>query len=145
MMHISAKGDYGLRAVLDLALHTGQGPILRADIAERQNIPEAYLVQLLNLLRKAGLVHSIRGPKGGHVLVKNPDELTVQEVLAALEGPVNLMGKSEDRKTQGGGTDVFKDVWEAVESAVNDVLLSVTFGDLCQKYQARQVSVTFRI
>ena len=145
MMHISAKGDYGLRAVLDLALHDGQGPILRADIAARQNIPEAYLVQLLNLLRKAGLVHSIRGPKGGHVLLKRPDELTVQEVLAALEGPVNLMGKSEERKAHGEGADVLKDVWEAVEAAVNDVLLSVTFEDLCSKYQARQMPVTFRI
>ena len=145
MMHISAKGDYGLRAVLDLALHVGQGPILRADIAARHNIPEAYLVQLLNLQSKAGLVHSIRGPKGGHVLLKRPDELTVQEVLAALEGPVNLMGKSEERKAQGESANVLKDVWEAVEASVNEVLLSVTFEDLCRKYQARQMAVTFRI
>jgi len=145
MMHISAKGDYGLRAVLDLALHEGKGPILRADIAARQNIPEAYLVQLLNLLRKAGLVHSIRGPKGGHLLLKRPNELTVEEVLAALEGPVNLLGKSEDRKVVDEGADVLKDVWEAVETAVNEVLVSVTFADLCRKYQARQMPVTFRI
>lgn len=145
MMHISAKGDYGLRAVLDLALHDGQGPILRADIAARQNIPEAYLVQLLNLLRKAGVVHSIRGPKGGHLLLKRPDELTVGEVLAALEGPVSLLGRSEDRKSRDEGTDVLKEVWEATEAAINDVLSSVTFADLCRKHQARQMPVTFRI
>ncbi len=145
MMHISAKGDYGLRAVLDLALHDGQGPILRADIAARQNIPEAYLVQLLNLLRKAGMVHSIRGPKGGHLLLKRTDELTVGEVLAALEGPVNLLGKSDDRKLKDEGTDVLKEVWEATEAAINDVLASVTFADLCRKYQARHMPVTFRI
>ena len=143
MMHISAKGDYGLRAVLDLCLHDGEGPILRTDIATRQHIPEAYLVQLLNLLRKAGLIHSIRGPKGGHVLLKRPDELTVEEVLAALEGPVNLV----DKREQGGyaGTDVLKEVWEAVGSAVHEVLSSVTFADLCQKYRAHQMPVTFRI
>lgn len=143
MMHISAKGDYGLRAVLDLCLHDGEGPILRTDIAVRQNIPEAYLVQLLNLLRKAGLVHSIRGPKGGHVLLKRPDELTVEKVLTALEGPVDLMDKRE--KARGVETDVLKEVWEAVETAVHDVLSSVTFEDLCQKYRARQMPVTFRI
>ncbi len=129
MMHISAKGDYGLRA----------------DIAARQNIPEAYLVQLLNLLRKAGLVHSIRGPKGGHVLLKRPGELTVEEVLVALEGPVNLVDKREDRNAMGRETDVLKDVWEAVGTAVHEVLSSVTFADLCQKYRARRVPVTFRI
>lgn len=143
MMHISAKGDYGLRAVLDLCLHDGEGPILRTDIAARQNIPEAYLVQLLNLLRKAGLVHSIRGPKGGHVLLKRPDELTVEKVLTALEGPVDLMDKRE--KARGVETDVLKEVWEAVETAVHDVLSSVTFEYLCQKYRARQMPVTFRI
>ncbi len=143
MMHISAKGDYGLRAVLDLCLHDEEGPILRTDIAARQNIPEAYLVQLLNLLRKAGLVHSIRGPKGGHVLLKRPDELTVEKVLTALEGPVDLMDKRE--KARGVETDVLKEVWEAVETAVHDVLSSVTFEDLCQKYRARQMPVTFRI
>lgn len=145
MMHISAKGDYGLRAMLDLALHDGQGPILRADIASRQNIPEAYLVQLLNLLRKSGIVHSIRGPKGGHLLLKRPDELTVSEVLAALEGPVSLLGKSDDRKSKDENTDIFKEVWVATEAAINGVLSSVTFADLCRKHQARQKPVTFRI
>ena len=127
MMHISAKGDYGLRAVLDLCLHDGEGPVLRTDIAARQNIPAAYLVQLLNLLRKAGLVHSIRGPKGGHVLLKRPDELTVEEVLAALEGPVNLVDKRE--KAEDAGTDVLNDVWEAVGTAVHRCPV---IGDICR-------------
>lgn len=144
-MHISAKGNYGLRAVLDLALHYGQGSILSADIATRQQIPEAYLVQLLNLLGKAGLVRSIRGPKGGHQLVKRPEEISVGEVLAALEGPVDLLGKSDTRMGDGSEADVLKEVWANVENAINDVLTAVTFSDLCKKHQMQQANFMFRI
>lgn len=141
-MHISAKGNYGLRAVLDLALHYGQGSILSADIAARQQIPEAYLVQLLNLLGKAGLIRSVRGPKGGHQLLKRPEEVSVGEVLAALEGPVDLFGKGE---SDGGEVDVLRDVWVAVENAINGVLSAVTFADLCKKHQMQQANFMFRI
>ena len=144
-MHISAKGIYGLRAVLDLAMRYGQGHLQSADIAARQNIPEAYLVQLLNLLRKAGVIRSLRGPKGGHVLLSRPEELTVGNVLAVLEGPVDLLGKGDDRAEDGVGAEVFQDVWQDVEAAINGVLSSVTFGDLCRKYQMRQANFTFRI
>jgi len=144
-MHISAKGNYGLRAVFDLALHYGHGPILSADIAARQQIPEAYLVQLLNLLGKAGVVRSVRGPKGGHQLVKRPDEVSVGDVLAALEGPVDLVGKGESRISDGAEADVLRDVWLAVENAINDVLSAVTFADLCKKQQMQQANFMFRI
>lgn len=144
-MHISAKGNYGLRAVLDLALHYGQGSILSADIATRQQIPEAYLVQLLNLLGKAGLIRSVRGPKGGHQLLKRPEELSVGEVLAALEGPIDLLGKTDIRQSETGDLDVFRDVWVSVENAINDVLAAVTFADLCKKQQMQQANFMFRI
>jgi Rrf2 family cysteine metabolism transcriptional repressor len=144
-MHISAKGNYGLRAVFDLALHYGHGSILSADIATRQQIPEAYLVQLLNLLGKAGVVRSVRGPKGGHQLVKRPEEVSVGDVLAALEGPVDLVGKSEARIPDGAEVDVLRDVWLAVENAINDVLFAVTFADLCKKQQMQQANFMFRI
>lgn len=141
-MHISAKGHYGLRAMLDLTLHYGRGPILSADIAARQNIPEAYLVQLLNLLRKAGLVRSIRGPKGGHQALKRPEDVTVGEVLAVLEGPIDLLGNGDEVSAD---VDVFGDVWEAVEIAIKEVLSSVNFAELCKKHQARRANITFRI
>jgi Rrf2 family cysteine metabolism transcriptional repressor len=144
-MHISAKGNYGLRAVLDLALHYGQGSILSADIAARQQIPEAYLVQLLNLLGKAGLIRSVRGPKGGHQLLKRPEEVCVGEVLAALEGPVDLLGKGDLRTQEGAEVDVLRDIWLAVENAINDVLSAVTFADLCKKQRKQQANFVFRI
>ena len=80
-MHISAKGNYGLRAALDLAERYGQGHAQTAEIAERQQIPESYLVQLLNQLRKAGLIRSVRGPRGGHALLRQPEEITVGDVV----------------------------------------------------------------
>ncbi|MDA0746869.1 MAG: Rrf2 family transcriptional regulator [bacterium] len=144
-MHISAKGNYGLRAVLDLALHYGQGVEQSADIAARQKVPESYLVQLLNQLRKAGLVRSVRGPKGGHALVKRPDDVTVGDVLAILEGPVDLLGDRENQKEDADKPDVFREVWEDVQSAIEGVLSSITFGDLCRRHQARHEHIVFRI
>ena len=144
-MHISAKGSYGLRAVLDLALHYGQGCMQSADIAARQNIPESYLVQLLNLLRNGGLIRSIRGPKGGHVLLRRPEDVTVKDVLVVLEGPIDLMGKGEEQTGEEAGPDVFREVWSGVEAAIEEMLSSVTFGDLCRKHQMQRANFTFRI
>src|SRR3989442_8767251 len=90
-MKLTMKGDYGLRAMLDMAAYYGQGPIESADIARRQYIPEQYLDQILMALRKEGLVKSIRGPKGGHMLAKPPAHITMAQVMEALEGYVPPM------------------------------------------------------
>ncbi len=144
-MHISAKGNYGLRAVLDLALNYGRGQVHSAEIAARQHIPESYLVQLLNLLRKAGLVKSVRGPKGGHSLLKRPEEVTVGDVLAILEGPIDLLGEGEERGGEAGEQDVLREVWEEIEAAIEGVLSSISFADLCRRHQRRRESIVFRI
>lgn len=142
-MHISAKTDYGLRAVLELSLHFGEGCIHSGDIAAAQNIPESYLVLLLNQLRKAGLIRSTRGPKGGHQLVRRPDDVTVGEVTAALEGPVDLAGKGEDRPSAAPAALVFREVWDDVESAIDAVLSGTTFADLVRR--ANSSAITFKI
>ena len=142
-MHISAKTDYGLRAVLELSIHFGEGCIHSGDIAAAQNIPESYLVQLLNQLRKAGLIRSTRGPKGGHQLVRRPDEVTVREVTSALEGPVDLTGKGEERSPASPAADVFREGWDDVENAIDSVLSGTTFADLVRR-QSRS-AITFRI
>jgi Rrf2 family protein len=143
-MHISAKGTYGIKAVLDLALHEGQGYVQRADIAARQNIPEPYLVQLLNLLKKAGIVRSVRGPKGGHAMAKRPREVSVGEVLVALEGPIDLAGRREGERAGQEG-DVLREVWNEVEDAIEKVVSSITFEDLCRRDRVRRESLVFRI
>src|SRR5947209_20319069 len=91
-MRLSMKGDYGVRAILDLAERSGQGPIQSESIAKRQEISEAYLDQLLTLLRRAGLVRSVRGPRGGHQLARPAGEISLMEVLTALEGSFVQVG-----------------------------------------------------
>src|SRR5919202_6176591 len=85
---LSMRSDYGVRAVIDLARRYGDGPVQSAEIAARESIPEAYLEQLLTSLRKAGLVRSSRGPRGGHELAREPNAVHVGEIIAALEGPL---------------------------------------------------------
>src|SRR2546425_9211314 len=87
-MKLTMKGDYGLRAMLNMAAYYGQGPIESADIASRQHIAEQYLDQILMTLRKEGLVKSMRGPKGGHMLAKQPGQISMAQVMQAIEGYV---------------------------------------------------------
>ncbi|MCE2441074.1 MAG: Rrf2 family transcriptional regulator [Candidatus Latescibacteria bacterium] len=142
-MQISSKGNYGLRAVLDLALHYGEGVVQSADIASRQDIPESYLAQLLNLLRNAGLVRSVRGPRGGHELIRRPEDITVGAVLEVLEGPIQLTGDAPD--SEYAARDTLREVYERLEEAVEEVLASVTIGDLCAKYRTQSGRIVFRI
>ena len=143
-MHVSAKADYGLRAVLELSMAYGRGTMQSADIAARQNIPESYLVQLLNQLRKSGLIRSVRGPRGGHELVRRPEELSVGDVLAVLDGPIDLLGRGEDRPSSGSD-ELFREVWSDVESAIDRVVSSVSFAELSTRHKNRQSNITFRI
>src|SRR5215207_7769507 len=82
------RSDYGAHAVIELARRFGQGPVQCADIAASQKIPEAYLDQLLSSLRRVGIIRSVRGPHGGHELARDPRQLTLGDVVTALEGPV---------------------------------------------------------
>src|SRR5213592_207285 len=91
-MKISMKGDYGLRALVDLADHFGEGPVQSKEIADRQDIPEPYLDQLLTVLRKAGYIRSRRGPQGGHALAKAPAEISMGDVITTLEGSIAPVG-----------------------------------------------------
>ena len=80
-MKLSTKGRYGVRAMFDLALNSGQGPIPLNNVAERQNISGHYLEQLIALLKKAGLVKSVRGAQGGYFLARDPEEITIGDII----------------------------------------------------------------
>jgi Rrf2 family transcriptional regulator, cysteine metabolism repressor len=133
-MRLSIKGDYGIRAMLDLAERQGQGPIQSETIAKRQEISEAYLDQLLTLLRRAGLIRSIRGPRGGHELARPAEEITLTEVLTALEGDFLPSGP-------GSGQDlasvrVQHEVWQRVREEIQRILDGVTLQALLERQQA---------
>lgn len=146
-MRISSKGEYGLRALFDLAQHYGEGPIQSDDIATRQGIPVNYLNQLLILLRKAGLIDSLRGPQGGHMLARVPEQITLLEALTVLEGP--LLPSDATREdlipTQPEDDEVVTAVWGEIRTTIEKLLQGMTLEDLCQRKRERAGNVMYYI
>jgi Rrf2 family protein len=148
-VRLSKRSDYAARAVIDLARHYHQGPIQSADIATRQEIPEAYLEQLLTSLRKSGLVRSTRGPHGGHELARTPAEIRFADVIAALEGPLAPLDGLNDAVVAGVAPscavrDVW-DVWHEVMTSTQRILEATTIEDLVERQKARESRVMYHI
>lgn len=139
-MRISSKGDYGLRAIFDMAQRYGKGPVQSEDIALRQGIPVNYLNQLLILMRRAGLIESIRGPQGGHLLARKPEAITLLEIITVLEGPLLPCETTRDdlRPTQPDDYALISEVWATTRASLEQQLNSLTLDDLCQR--KRQLS-----
>jgi Rrf2 family transcriptional regulator, cysteine metabolism repressor len=139
---ISSKGDYGLRALVDLAQHYDAGaPVQVKDIARRQMVPEEYLGQLMVGLRRAGLVHSVRGAAGGYLLARPPSEMTVAQVLETLEGPLALVDglsgpAAAEAARRGPGVAIRELWWEATQAALT-VLRGMTIQDLSLRESAQ--------
>lgn len=133
-MRVSTKGDYGVRALIELALRYGEGPIQSAEIAARQRIPEPYLDHLLTTLRRAGFIRSVRGPQGGHELVREPEEIHLDEVMEALEGSLSPSACLEEGSqcSRNGGCSQ-RDVWQEVYDATRAILHRTTIADLAAK------------
>ena len=130
-MKVSTKGDYGIRALIELGRHYGEGPLQSSEIAARQSIPEPYLDQLLTTLRRAGFIRSVRGPQGGHALIRRPEELPVSEVVLALEGsldPIACLEEGSPCSRQGGCAQ--RSMWEEVREVMVSVLQRTTIADL---------------
>jgi len=132
-MRIPMKVDYAVRALLELA--DGRSSTKQsADIAERWNIPAPYLDQLLTSLRKAGLVTSVRGPQGGHMLARPAESMTVLDVFEALEGPLATIDCLEDNpRCSFSRACAIQDLWGEVQTSVAGLLGSVTISDLAAK------------
>ncbi len=132
------RADYGLRAMIDLAQHHGLGAVQSAQIAARQHISDPYLDQLLTALRKAGLVHSVRGPAGGHALARSPELINLAEIVVALEGPSSFISCMIDDHTckLGVGCAILH-VWNEMEAASVRVLESLTLAELTRRQTAR--------
>ena len=135
-MLIGTKGDYGVRAMIDLARHhTGQ-PIPRNEIATRRQIPEAYLDQRLGLLRRAGFIKSVRGPGGGHLLARDGDEITLLSLLETLEGslePISSLNNELDATGQAW-------IWNEIYDRMRESLESVTLTQLVEVEKVNDAS-----
>lgn len=147
-MKVSTRGEYGVRAMVALAHHYGEGPLSIAEIARQSNIPSAYLEQLIAPLRRAGLVTSRRGARGGYVLARDPAEIRVGDVYRVMEGPVAPMEcVSEDLKDQTcpliDGCET-RPIWIKVRDSIIDALDSTTLADLARKPQPGHVEAEGR-
>ena len=141
-MKLSTKGRYGMRAMLDLALQSGTEPVLIKDISKRQEVSDLYQQQLFNRLKTAGLVRSTRGPKGGFMLTKPPSQISLADILQAMEGstaPVECV----DNATFCSRADscVTRKVWAEIKKAMDGVLESTTLQDLVKQEERNKVEV----
>jgi Rrf2 family protein len=130
-VRVSAKADYALRACIELAAAEGEGHVKGERIAQAQEIPLKFLENILGDLRQAGLVRSQRGAEGGYWLARPADEITLAEVIRAVEGPLaNVRGVRPDAVTYQGAAEPLRDVWIAVRASLRSVLETVTLADV---------------
>lgn len=137
-LHISTKGRYGLEAIVDLAFHYAGEPISLKSIAERCSLSEEYILQIFLILRRAGIVKSIRGTRGGYVLTRNQSDITVGDVLTALEGPLaptKCVLKENEDSCERYGHCVTHELWKKIMIGINEVINSITIEDLVKCYK----------
>ncbi len=146
-MKLSTKSRYGVRALFDMAYHAGTLPAQIKDISRRQRISPRYLEQIFQDLKKAGLLKSRRGPKGGYYLAKAADEITVRDIVLAAEGELQLVdcrkqnrgGKpkteteAEDTCCEFGNSCVTQILWAEASKKLSDYFGSITLKDLCHR------------
>lgn len=138
-LRLSTKGHYGLKAMFDLAQNYGTDPIPLKSVAERQSLSEHYLEQLIAVLRKAGLVNSVRGAQGGYILARDPSEIKVGDVIRALEGPiapVECVNELEPVECDKADCCITRNVWARLRDSITEVMDSITLADMCR--DARQ-------
>ncbi|HEU4370872.1 MAG TPA: Rrf2 family transcriptional regulator [Methylomirabilota bacterium] len=137
-MRISAKGEYAIKAMLDLAMHRGRALVPIQEIAVRQAIPQRYLEQVLLALKRAGLLTSKRGSTGGYHLSTAPDEITVGAILRAVEGgSAPFEGIPQGRRNGGSDRDL-GELWAEIAEAVGGVVDRWTLGDLTARAEERR-------
>ncbi len=136
-MRLSTKGRYGLKAMFELALHYGDGPIALKNVAENQGVSEHYLEQLIAVLRKAKFVKSVRGAMGGYMLAKDPKDITVGDIIRTLDGPMlpsDCIIEEQASNCERSEYCVTKVVWEKIWNSFNDVVDSITLADMVREH-----------
>jgi len=130
-LRISTKSRYGTRAALDIAIHAHTGPVTLNDISARQGISKKYLEQIIHRLLKAGLLLSVRGPRGGYLLGKTPDRIRLGEIIRALDGPVTPVRCVDDPSLCDRTPHcVTRHVWSEIKQSVESVIDRITLADL---------------
>ncbi|WP_434359076.1 Fe-S cluster assembly transcriptional regulator IscR [Parasalinivibrio latis] len=139
-MRLTSKGRYAVTAMLDVALHSEQGPVPLADISERQGISLSYLEQLFSRLRKAGLVSSVRGPGGGYRLGLDANDIPVGTVISAVDESVDATKCQGKADCQGGTRCLTHALWSDLSSRISSFLSDITLGELMKDNDVQQVA-----
>jgi Rrf2 family protein len=135
-VRISAKVDYAMRALVELAAADDRGrPVTAERLADAQGIPQKFLQNILLELRRAGIVESHRGPEGGHALARPADKITVADVIRAVDGPLgSVAGHAPEDMEYHGSTMRLRDTWVAVRASVRGVLEGITLADIASDH-----------
>lgn len=136
LLRLSTRGHYGLKAMFDLAQNYGPAPVSLKSVAERQNLSDHYLEQLIAMLKKTGLVRSVRGAQGGYVLAREPSEITVGDVIRALEGPiapVYCVSEEDPGSCDEADYCITRTVWARVRDGLAAIIDSISLADMCRE------------
>ena len=134
-MRISTKGRYGLRTLMDIAMHQDMGVVTLNDIAKRQNISVKYLWQVINPLKTAGILNVTRGAKGGYLLARRPEDITMLDVVTILEGPLALVECLVSTGICARVPNcVSRAVWKQVNTAVEEALKGITLAEVLRRH-----------
>jgi len=145
MMGFSSRSHYGTRAMLELACRSGEGPVHLETLAAVQRLPERYLAKIVQDLRRAGLIRSVRGAHGGYMLAREPGAIGVMDIVRCLDGSVAPTDCVEDPDVCESSPEcVAREVWSQVNDAIVDVLESVTLQDLVDRQLARSAGKGLR-
>ena len=144
-MRLSTRGEYGLLALVDVALHSQAAPVQAQQVAERQRIPKQYLDQLMLVLKNAGFVASSRGRQGGYSLARPAKDITLLDVITALEGPVRNVNFLPDRKRRLCVRGVLKEVWDDLWSRSITMLRNRTLEEVCNACRTEEQAPMYHI
>ena len=139
-MKLTTKGRYAVTAMLDLALHQGQGPINLSEISSRQGISLSYLEQLFSRLRKGGLVLSSRGPGGGYSLGRASTDISVSDVISAVDETVDATRCHGKKNCHGEDRCLTHDLWEELSQQIIGFLSNISLASLVERGSVKQVS-----
>ena len=139
-MKLTPKGRYAVTAMLDVALHSTRGPVPLADISERQAISLSYLEQLFSRLRKDQLVDSVRGPGGGYLLGRDAANISIGEVIRAVDESVDATRCQGQADCQSGDRCLTHSLWQDLSDRISSFLNDITLGELMAKRDVQEVA-----
>lgn len=133
-MKLTSRGRYAVTAILDIAIHGQKDPVSLADIADRQAISLSYLEQLFAQLRREGIVHSVRGPGGGYKLEKNPQEITVGQIISAVNESIDATKCKGSGNCRNDSKCLTHSLWERIEGQIEQFLGTISLAELMEEH-----------